>query len=157
MALMNTGDKPKFAHPSEAEFAQILDYYQIRWEYEPHTFVIGEDEAFSPDFFLPDFNLHIELTTAKQALIGYKRRKVRLLKERHPEINIKLLTLKDVEALFLKYGRKRVELGCGDAEKNLSEEGSLADFDEDSPHDPTASTVPTNLATHQDRLEQTEP
>lgn len=108
---MDNGTSPKFAHPSEAEFAQILDYYQIRWEYEPQTFVIGDDEAFSPDFFLPDFDLFIELTTAKQALIGYKRRKVRLLKERYPEINIKLLTREDFLKMIDKYGLHDDESG----------------------------------------------
>jgi hypoxanthine phosphoribosyltransferase len=111
MALLDDGGKPKFAHPSEAEFAQILDYYQIRWEYEPQTFSIGEDEAFSPDFFLPDFNLFIELTTAKQALIGYKRRKVRLLKEHHPDVNIKLLTRDDFLKMIDKYGLEDDETG----------------------------------------------
>ena len=111
MSLMDNGNPPKFAHPSEAEFAAILDYYQIRWEYEPQSFVIGEDEAFSPDFFLPDFNLFIELTTAKQKLIAYKRRKVRLLKECFPEVNIKLLTREDFLKMIDKYGLEDDETG----------------------------------------------
>ena len=27
-----------FAHPSEAEIAKILDFYRVRWEYEPRSF-----------------------------------------------------------------------------------------------------------------------
>ena len=30
----------RFAHASEAEMARILDFYQVRWEYEPTTFPI---------------------------------------------------------------------------------------------------------------------
>jgi hypoxanthine phosphoribosyltransferase len=109
-AQPNHDSRPRFAHPSEAEFAQILDYYGIQWEYEPHNFVIVRDqdgnpkEIFSPDFYLADFDLHIELTTARQKLIGYKRRKVRLLKEQYPEVNIKLITRDDFQKLLDKYG-----------------------------------------------------
>ena len=100
---------PKFAHPSEEEFAQLLDYYQINWEYEPRTFILSEDEnggpleAFSPDFYLVDFGMFIELTTAKSKLIGYKRRKIRLLQERYPDVTIKLLTRNDFIAMLDKY------------------------------------------------------
>jgi hypothetical protein len=117
MIASDNGAKPKFAHPSEAEFAQILDFYQIRWEYEAHNFTLTEDdsgkaiEAFSPDFYLPDFDLYIELTTAKQKLIAYKRRKVRLLQERHPEINIKLITRDDFLRMIDKYGLDDEESG----------------------------------------------
>jgi hypothetical protein len=102
--------KPDFAHPSEAEFAQLLDYYQIQWQYEPTSFVLEKDEdgnavtAFSPDFYLVDFDLYIELTTARQKLIGYKRRKVRLLQELYPDINIKLLTRQDFIGMLDAYG-----------------------------------------------------
>src|SRR5262249_24347660 len=62
---------PEFAHPSEREFARVMDFYRIRWEYEPKTFPIEWDEdrnvlkAFTPDFYLPDLDLFIELTTMK--------------------------------------------------------------------------------------------
>jgi hypothetical protein len=110
MSLSDNGDKPKFAHPSEAEFAQILDYYGINWQYETTTFVIVVDDAgtptefFSPDFYLTDFDLYVELTTARQKLIAYKRRKVRLLRERYPDVNIKLLTRDDFIKLLDKFG-----------------------------------------------------
>ena len=66
---------PMFAHPSEAEFAQMLDFYKIRWQYEPTTFPLQCDaqgrilESFTPDFYLPDQDLYIELTTQKQGLV----------------------------------------------------------------------------------------
>ncbi len=106
---------PNFANDSEAEFARILDFYQIRWLYEPHTFPIAWDdtgrpvESFSPDFYLPDLDLYIELTTLKQSLVTKKNRKLRLLRQYYPNINIKLLYGRDFRSLMVKYGVKRHE------------------------------------------------
>jgi bifunctional protein TilS/HprT len=99
----------QFAHESEAEFARILDFYGISWLYEPRSFPLrwkGERvlEAFTPDFFLPDLNLYVELTTLRQKLATEKNRKVRLLRQLHPEINVKLLNKKDYLRLLTKYG-----------------------------------------------------
>lgn len=99
----------QFAHESEAEFARILDFYGISWLYEPSTFPLrrkGERivEAFTPDFFLPDLNLYIELTTLRQKLITEKNHKVRLLRELYPQVNVKLLNKRDYLRLLAKYG-----------------------------------------------------
>jgi hypothetical protein len=102
---------PVFAHPSEAEFARILDFYQIRWQYEPKTFPIQWDtqgrvlESCTPDFYLPEQDLYIELTTRKQSLVTKKNRKVRLLKQLYPEVNIKIFYGRDFQQLLHKYGR----------------------------------------------------
>lgn len=102
--------QPAFAHPSEAEFARILDYYGIAWEYEPRTFVLERDqsgnvtEAFSPDFYLPQQDLFIELTTLRPKLIRIKNRKIRRLKELYPNINIKLFRRRNVRDMMIKYG-----------------------------------------------------
>ena len=110
MAASDNHQPPKFAHPSEAEFAKLLDYYQINWQYEPNSFILEKDKdgnpvtAFSPDFYLVDFDLYIELTTARQKLIGYKRRKVRLLQEMYPDVSIKLLTRQDFIGMLDAYG-----------------------------------------------------
>jgi hypothetical protein len=99
-----------FAHPSERVAAQILDYYGIRWDYEPTTFPIEWDSkgdviaSFSPDFYLPDFDLYIELTTMSQKLVTKKNRKVRRLRELYPDISIKIFYQKDFRALCFKYG-----------------------------------------------------
>ncbi len=101
---------PEFAHPSEREFARVMDFYRIRWEYEPKTFPIEWDEnknvisAFTPDFYLPDLDLFIELTTMKQSLVTKKNRKVRLLRELYPDVNIKILYERDYKNLIWKYG-----------------------------------------------------
>ena len=103
--------KAPFAHASEAELSRILDYYQVRWEYEPRSFPIlwtleGKVvESFAPDFYLPDLDLYVELTTLKQTLVRKKNRKLRRLRELYPEIRIKLFYAKDFRALMLKYGK----------------------------------------------------
>ena len=105
------GARPAFAHASEAELARILDFYQVRWTYEPDTFPIGWSmtgevvESFSPDFYLPDVDLYIELTTLKQKLVRKKNRKLRRLRELYPDIRIKLFYARDFRALLLKFGR----------------------------------------------------
>jgi hypoxanthine phosphoribosyltransferase len=104
-----TIEDARFAHESEEEFARLLDFYGVRWQYEPRTFTLRQTddgriiEAFSPDFFLPDVNLFIELTTLKQGLVTDKHRKLRRLRELHPDIQIKLLYKKDYLNLLRKY------------------------------------------------------
>ncbi|HSP08381.1 MAG TPA: hypoxanthine phosphoribosyltransferase [Candidatus Dormibacteraeota bacterium] len=105
-----------FAHPSEQEFARFLDYYRIRWVYEPMSFPISweEDarvsEMFTPDFYLPEHDLYIELTTMKQSLVTPKNRKLRLVRELYPEINVRLLYRKDYQQLLAKAGYGAVEV-----------------------------------------------
>jgi cytidylate kinase len=102
--------KKTFAHQSEEMFANLLDFYRIAWEYEPRSFPIQYDregnalEAFTPDFYLPEFDVYIELTTMKQAHVTRKNRKVRLLRELYPQINIQVFYQKDFENLVFKYG-----------------------------------------------------
>ena len=99
-----------FVHPSEQVFANLLDFYRIAWEYEPRSFAIRWDdggkpcEAFTPDFYLPEFDLYIELTTMKQSLVTKKNRKIRLLREHYPKVNIQVFYQKDFENLIFKYG-----------------------------------------------------
>ena len=105
------GPLPTFAHASEAEMARILDFYRIRWEYEPHTFPILWNldgvvvESFSPDFWLPDLDLYLELTTLRQKLVRKKNRKLRRIHELYPDIRVKLFYARDFRALMLKFGR----------------------------------------------------
>ena len=102
--------KKIFANASEEMFANLLDFYRIAWEYEPRSFPIqyGEDgrvlESFTPDFYLPEFDLYLELTTMKQSLVTRKNRKVRLLRELYPHLKIQVFYQKDFENLIFKYG-----------------------------------------------------
>jgi cytidylate kinase len=99
-----------FAHPSEAEFARVLDFYQIRWEYEPTTFPLrwNEDgtilESFTPDFYLPDMDTYLELTTMKQALVTKKNRKIRLFRELYPDRKLNIFYGRDYRRLAFKFG-----------------------------------------------------
>jgi len=108
--LPTTSLRPaEFAHPSEEEFVRLLDFYQIEWLYEPRAFPLrwengGIVEMFTPDFYLPEFDFYIELTTLRQDLVTEKNRKVRRLKELYPEISIKLLNKNDFLRLLGKYG-----------------------------------------------------
>ena len=106
----------EFAHPSEYEFARFLDYYRIRWVYEPVSFPIAWEaqqvaEMLTPDFYLPEHDMYIELTTMKQSLVTPKNRKVRLLRELYPDVNVRLLYRKDYQQLLAKagYGATEVE------------------------------------------------
>ena len=99
-----------FSHPSEAAFAGVLDFYEIEWEYEPITFPLEWDEngrlitAFSPDFYLVEDDMYIELTTMKQKLVTKKNRKLRLLRQLYPRVKCKLMYRRDVENMAVKYG-----------------------------------------------------
>ena len=98
-----------FAHESEKEFAKILDFYRIKWEYEPKTFTLEWDEndipvlSFTPDFYLSELDLFIELTTLNQKLVTKKNRKIKKVRELYPEINVKLFYKKDYNSLLFKY------------------------------------------------------
>jgi hypoxanthine phosphoribosyltransferase len=102
---------PVFAHASEAEMARILDFYQVRWEYEPHTFPIQWNlegavvESFSPDFWLPDLDLYLEMTTLRQKLVRKKNRKLRRVLGLYPDLRVKLFYARDFRALMLKFGK----------------------------------------------------
>lgn len=99
-----------FSHPAEETFAKILNYYDIEWQYEPHTFPLEWDdggnvtEAFTPDFYLPQQDLYIELTTIRPELITKKNRKLRKMAELYPHIHVKLFKRRDLHDLMVKYG-----------------------------------------------------
>ena len=96
---------PRFVNEAEFEYAKILDYHGVPWLYEPHTFVLERDadgrvvEAFTPDFYLPEQDLYLEVTVMKQSLVTRKNRKLRKLREQYPEIKIKLFYKRDLERL----------------------------------------------------------
>ena len=100
----------RFAHNSERQFAKLLDFYGIGWEYEPRTFTLERDkqdrpmQAFTPDFYLPAYDLYIEITTLNQRLVTKKNRKARRLRELHPEVRVKVLYQRDYLHLLVKYG-----------------------------------------------------
>lgn len=100
----------QFSHTAEESFAKILDYYGVEWQYEPRTFALEWDsegkvtEAFTPDFYLPQQNLYIELTTLRPKLSTRKNRKLNRLQELYPDVQIKLFKRRDLRSLMIKFG-----------------------------------------------------
>jgi hypothetical protein len=100
----------RFAHDSERQFAGLLDFYGVAWEYEPREFVLERDplgepvQAFRPDFYLPDHDVFIEITTLSQKLVTKKNRKIRRLRELYPDVDIRILYQRDCASLSMKYG-----------------------------------------------------
>ena len=103
----------RFAHNSERQFALLLDFYGVEWEYELRSFPISWDrwgepsQFFTPDFYLPADELYIEITTMNQKLVTKKNAKVRRLRELHPEVSCKVLYQRDYLHLVVKYGLER--------------------------------------------------
>ena len=102
-------EPPRFAHEVELECAKILDYYGVPWEYEPHSFVLERDgegrvtRAFTPDFYLAEQDLYVEVTVMKQSLVTRKNRKLRELRELYPDVRVKLFYRRDIEHLAQRY------------------------------------------------------
>jgi hypoxanthine phosphoribosyltransferase len=100
---------PRFANRIELECARILDYYGVAWDYEPRSFVLDRDSqgrvtsAFTPDFYLPDQDLYVEVTVMKQSLVTRKNRKLRELRRLYPEVRVKLFYRRDIERLAQRH------------------------------------------------------
>jgi hypothetical protein len=144
-----------FAHASEAEMSRILDFYAVRWEYEPDTFPIlwnldGDVvESFSPDFYLPDLELYLEMTTLRQKLVRKKNRKLRRLRELYPDLNVKLFYARDFRALMLKYGKLALFDGLSGASGQVAAPYGRPDEAADAANTEPAATdpaVPADLA-----------
>ena len=139
---------PAFAHASEAELSRILDFYGVRWAYEPHTFPIlwnldGDVvESFAPDFYLEELDLYLEMTTLRQKLVRKKNRKLRRLRELYPDIRIKLFYARDFRALMLKYGKLALADTLSGTAGQVSLRPALADA--------TLSSLPVARAVEQD-------
>jgi len=104
---------PRFANPAELEYAKVLDWHGIPWMYEPTTFVLERDadgrvtEAFTPDFYLPEQDLYLEVTVMKQSLVTRKNRKLRKLRELYPDVKVKLFYERDFERLAVRFGLRK--------------------------------------------------
>jgi len=102
-------EPPRFANRVELECAKILDYYGVPWDYEPHSFVLDRDDdgrvvsAFTPDFYLPEQKLFIEVTVMKQSLVTRKNKKLREVQRLYPDVRVKLFYRRDIERLSQRY------------------------------------------------------
>ena len=72
----------------EANFARILKYLKEPYEYEKYTFKVGEASEYTPDFYLKNQNIFIEIK-------GYLNEKGRIKIEKFKEIylNKKLIVV----------------------------------------------------------------
>ena len=61
--------------------------------------------AFSPDFYLTQFDTYIELTTMNQRYVTEKNKKVKRLRELYPGINIRIVYKKDFQSLVERFNR----------------------------------------------------
>ncbi len=101
----------RFAHRSEADLAHFFDFFNVRWQYEPQSFPIAWDqhgnivEAFTPDFYLPEFDLYIEVTTAARRFQTRKNRKLRMFRASYPHFKIKFFNKSDIAAVLCRAAR----------------------------------------------------
>lgn len=108
-------DLAPFVHPAEADFAAFLDFYRIRWQYEPRSFALRWRDGriaqmFTPDFYLPEQDLYVELTTMKQSLVTRKNRKIRRLRELYPTVSVVLVNRKGFHELLSRFGYGAVDI-----------------------------------------------
>ena len=103
------GIGPTSPIPAKASSPRILDFYGLRWRYEPLSFPLRWEgdrtvEMMTPDFYLPDLDLYLELTTMRQSLVTRKNRKLRMMRALYPDVNVRLLYRKDFHRLLAKFG-----------------------------------------------------
>ncbi len=107
-------DFPELKNESEIRFAKLLDRYQIDWRYEPKSFPVEWDDqgkvitAFRPDFYLPKFNLYLELTTMDQKYVAKKNRKARLAQKQYG-IHVKIVYRRDYHSVFAHHDLSAIE------------------------------------------------
>jgi hypoxanthine phosphoribosyltransferase len=113
--VIDPDDLAPFVHPAEVDFASFLDFYRIRWQYEPRSFPLRwrdgrVAEMFTPDFYLPEQDLFVELTTMKQSLVTRKNRKIRRLRELYPNVNVVLVNRKAFHELLARFGYGSIDI-----------------------------------------------
>jgi hypothetical protein len=95
----------RFANDSEQRLADLFTAAGIAWLYEPVEFILDWDargrpcSAFRPDFYLPELDRFIELTTLRQQHVTKKNRKLRRLRLLYPDINATIFYRRDFAGL----------------------------------------------------------
>ena len=83
----------------EANFARLQNYLGIKWIYEPKTFDLGT-QNYTPDFYLPEKNLYIEV---KNFLWKYSKVRDEKFRKLYPNIKLKMILKPDYLKLQNKY------------------------------------------------------
>ena len=104
---LNPSEIPRLKNDAEIEVARLLDRYGVEWRYEPKTYPVEWDDdgrvtmAFSPDFYLTEFDTYLELTTMDQRYVTTKNKKARKAKELYG-VNVKIVYRKDFEDIIAR-------------------------------------------------------
>jgi len=83
----------------EANVARLFNYFGIKWIFQPKTFDLVS-QNYTPDFYLPDYNIYIEV---KNFLWKYSKIRDRKFRKLYPDIKLILLLKKDYLELEKKY------------------------------------------------------
>lgn len=86
----------------EANIARLLNLLNIEWEFEPRTFSLTT-QTYTPDFYLPHYNLWIEV---KNYMSPYSQNRDSQFRELYPEIKLVLLLKSDylrLQKIFAPY------------------------------------------------------
>lgn len=86
----------RFRSTWEVFVAKAFDARGIRWQYEPRHFPVAKAMGYRPDFYLPDFDCFWEI---KGWWSPKSRNKIKLFRERYPEISL-IVATKDVITLL---------------------------------------------------------
>jgi len=85
----------------EANIARLFNYLDINWVHQPRIFDLGS-QNYTPDFYLPAYNLYVEV---KNFLWEYSKIRDRKFRELYPDAKLALLLKKDYLKLENKYSR----------------------------------------------------
>lgn len=85
----------------EANTARLFNYLNIRWIHQPETFDL-DSQNYTPDFYLPDYNIYIEV---KNFLWKYSKIRDRKFRKLYPNIKLALILKKDYLKLENKYSQ----------------------------------------------------
>lgn len=85
----------------EANVARLLNYLGISWIYQPKSFNLVT-QNYTPDFYLPEFNVYIEV---KNFLWKYSKIRDRKFRNLYPDIRLILLLKKEYLKLEDKYSK----------------------------------------------------
>ena len=102
--------EPRFAHPAEQACVSLFEQHGLSWRHEPVCFILARHddgsihEAFTPDFYLPELDVFIEVTAMDPRHASRKRRKVRQLRTLVPDLEIVLLEARDLSRLGVLHG-----------------------------------------------------
>ena len=104
----------KFAHYSEKLFSEHLELFNITWIYEPRSFPLNRGSGsikmmFTPDFYLPDYDIYIEITTMNQKLITKKQKKIKLARKLYPQTTFKLINEQEFYNFLTKDKEKSIK------------------------------------------------